>query len=95
MGSSFELWWNCNKRELRWNGSCLRTCLVRVRSDWNPKSSSESKVSQLHRPAVRDEQILRLEVSVEHAVRVAECNAGQQLVQKALRVKNKRQRRRT
>lgn len=50
----------------------------------NPKGASQSKVSQFDGPKLIDEQVLRLQVSVNDPVGVAEADPLQQLGEVAL-----------
>ena len=58
--------------------------LVSVGSNGHSEGPCQAKVSQLDDSAGADEQVLRLEVSVEDSVGVAERNAVQDLVDVAL-----------
>ena len=50
-----------------------------VGSDGHTKCSSQSKVSEFDDTLCTDQEVLRLEVSVQHSVWVAELNALQDL----------------
>lgn len=52
--------------------------------DRNAESASETKVSKLELALVVDEKILRLEIAMEHAILVAECNSLEQLIHERL-----------
>lgn len=55
--------------------------LVCERPDWNAKSSSQPKVGKLEGVgAAVDEQVLRLQIPMQHSVRVAVCCALEDLV---------------
>ena len=58
--------------------------LVGVRPDGGAKGPRQPKVGQLGLAGGVDQQVLRLEVTVQHAVGVAKCDAGQQLLQVGL-----------
>lgn len=61
------------------------THLVRVGAHGHPEGASQAEVGQFDGAVGVDEQVLGLEVAVQHAVRVAEGQALQQLEQVALR----------
>lgn len=58
--------------------------LVGVGTHGNPEGSSQSEVSQLDGPKLIDEQVLRLQVSVDDPMAVTEIQPLQQLGQVAL-----------
>jgi hypothetical protein len=58
--------------------------LVGVAAHGDAKRAGQTKVGQLERALAVNEQVVRLEVAVQHAPRVAIVNARQQLVQIAL-----------
>ena len=57
---------------------------MRVAAHGNAKGAGQTKVGQLELLPVVDEQILRLEVAVQHLVLVAERHTLQQLEQERL-----------
>lgn len=58
--------------------------LVGVGAHGNPEGSSQSKVSQLDGAKLIDEQVLRLQISVDDSMAVAEVQPLQQLGEVAL-----------
>ena len=64
-----------------------RDDLVGVGADGEGEGAGEAEVGELDGAAVVDEQVLRLEVAVEDAVRVAVRDARQQLLHVALKSK--------
>ena len=59
--------------------------LVRKVLDWDAEGASQTEIRQLKNVVFVDEQILRLQISVEHLVLVALGGAGQQLIQVRLK----------
>jgi hypothetical protein len=62
-----------------------RDHLVRVGAHGDHKGARQAKVGELEHAALVHEQVLRLEVAVHDAARVAVVHAGQHLVHQALR----------
>lgn len=58
--------------------------LMGIGAQGNPKGPSQSEVSQFDGPTLIDEQVLRLQVSVNDLVGVAETHPLQQLGEVAL-----------
>ncbi len=55
--------------------------LVRIDAQRHAEGARESEIRNLERAVPINEQIVRLQISVQHAVRVAKGDAAQQLVQ--------------
>ena len=70
-----------------WRAVPERDDLVGVGADGEGEGAGEAEVGELDGAAVVDEQVLRLEVAVEDAVRVAVRDARQQLLHVALESK--------
>jgi hypothetical protein len=70
-----------SKREVPPQGG---TYLVRVRPEWDTKGSGETKVGELEVTVLVDEQVLRLEISMEDPVGVAVVQSLDQLQREAL-----------
>ena len=51
-----------------------------VRSNWDTKSSSKTKISEFERSIAVDEKVLWLQISVQSAMRMTERNTLQQLL---------------
>jgi hypothetical protein len=54
---------------------------VRIDAQRHAERARESEIRNLERAVPINEQIVRLQIAVQHAVRVAKGNAAQQLVQ--------------
>lgn len=54
-----------------------------VASDWDTKSSCKTKVSKLELAFTIYKEILWLEIPVEYAVGVTECNTTEKLIKEA------------
>ncbi len=54
-----------------------------VASDWDTKSSCKTKVSKLEFAFTIYKEILWLEIPVEYAVGVTECNTTEKLIKEA------------
>ncbi len=71
--------------------TCTCTCnapyLMCVGPYWYPESPAQSKVGQLDGSLLINEQVLWLEVAMQHTSRVAEYNALENLVRVALKHK--------
>lgn len=58
---------------------------MRVAANGDAKSPRQTKIGQLDAALGVDEQVLRLQITMQHAVHVTESDATQQLVQVALK----------